>query len=580
MKTNLHFALALTLTFGCGLLSAKEDKAIASFKVTKRYLNLPIDDSQPKRYAILSDAEIPVTDFRLSLADGKPKFWASIELSEQMGKTLTLSVEGLPEDHKTLKMIRQSDELPEQGIYDEKFRPQFHYTPRVGWVNDPNGLFHYKGTWHLFYQWNPYGTKWDNMHWGHATSKDLVHWEDHGASFKPRFQKAAFSGSGVIDWKNTTGLQTGEDPPILLYYTENAERFQEKNMRKTPQRLRYSTDGGQTFKEYEKNPILPPMARPNGTYYGDRDPIVRWYGPDKHWVMVLYIGSETFRIFESENGLDWKQASDFRAPGQGECPDLFEIPVENEDGVKKWIFIAGSGSYFRGDCARYIVGTFDGKVFTPDQDSIPMDEGVQNYSTQTFSDAPDGRRVYLAWFSRGFSTGPYGDMPANAHFRVPWELTLHKTTEGYRIHRVPVKELEKLRGEELREKKLSVAPNKPFAPRLKTTDLDIELSVRPEEPGVLSIDLAGFKFSYDSEKRTLNAFGKSAPVELVDGVLKLRVLRDRLMAEVFANDGTVVMSGLQAVEEGKKPLELSVENGSFDIDAIAIWEMKSMWAEK
>jgi sucrose-6-phosphate hydrolase SacC (GH32 family) len=551
-----------------------------SFAITGNYLNLPVDDACPKRYLILRDAKgAAVTDFRIRLAEDKPVMWGSVDVRKHRGQTLTLTFDAIPPDHPALARIHASDALPDTGkLYREEYRPQFHYTPRVGWVNDPNGLVYYNGTYHLFYQWNPYGTMWDNMHWGYATSTNLVHWTDHGAAFTPRFQREAYSGSGVVDWKNTTGLQTGGHPPILLFYTDCGARFQEKSQHKTPQGLAYSVDGGMSWQDYAKKPILEPFPVAGGkSYHVDRDPIVRWYEPGKHWTMMLFVGGGTFRVFNSTNALDWTAVSDLKVPGHNECPDMFEIAVENEPGVRKSVFVSGGGNFAVGDCAKFTVGSFDGKTFTPEQPSRVMDEGRENYSTQTFSDAPDGRRIYVAWFSRGFGTKPIGDMPANAHFRVPWELSLYKTAEGYRMRRLPVREIEILRGHKHEWSDVALTVDKPFDAQLKTAELDIVAEIQPGTTNTFSFELSGFKATYDAASGKMSALGRTVDVKPVDGLLRFRILRDRLMVEMFINDGTIAMTGLHTFDASKPALRITADGDGHRVKRLTAYPMKSMW---
>jgi len=564
-----------------------------TIEITGNYLNLPVDDAQTEHYLILNDEKgTPVTDFRISLAKDRPVFWASVDVRRYKGRTITLVVDRMIEGHKALAMIHQTDNIPERdSLYHKPYRPQFHFSPRVGWVNDPNGLVYYNGVYHLFYQYNPYGMKWNNMHWGYATSTDLVHWTDHGVGFIPDFQKEAYSGSGVVDWHNTTGLQTGEHPPILLFYTECGQRFvQDRSQRKTPQKLVYSVDGGLTWTKYSK-PVIKPFTQADGkSYYVDRDPIVRWYPPatngsavtsepSGYWVMMLYVGGQTFRVFQSDNALDWTPVSDMKVEGHNECPDLFQIAVENDPTDKKWVFISGAGSFGRGDCAKYVIGNFDGKKFTKEQDSILMDSGVGNYSTQTFSDSPDGRRIYLAWYTRSFGSVGYLGMPANAQFRVPWELTLYKTEAGYRLRRLPVEEIKSLRGKQHHFENVKLESGQNPTGSITHNLLDIEAEIVPGKAGSFGFRLLGMEIKYDIDNKTLHAFKRTAELEPVAGKLKFRILLDRTSIELFANDGTCVMTGLFMPDDTKSVIELFASDTSTTVKKLDLYEMNSIWPQ-
>ena len=391
-----------------------------AFTVTSRYLHIPIKNGAPKRVVTLLVDGKPAVRNDIELADGKPDWWAPMDVSAWRGKQLVLRVDKLHEDSTALSAIEQSDTLKDaEDLYREPLRGQFHFSPRRGWNNDPNGLVFYNGEYHLFFQHNPYGWAWGNMHWGHAVSTDLVHWQELGDKLLPDDMGPMFSGSAVVDWKNTSGFGREGKPPMVLFYTAAGNP--------TVQCLAHSTDG-RTFTKYSGNPVLEQITA------GNRDPKVIWHEPTKRWVMVLYVelgGVHTIHFFMSPNLKDWTLAS--KTDGFFECPDFFELSVDGDASRKKWVLLGGS--------SEYRVGRFDGAKFFAESPKLPGHRGKGFYAAQSFSDVPDGRRLLVGWFQ----TETKG-MPFNQSMTVPLELGLTQTGDGPRMTFTPAKEMEVLRG--------------------------------------------------------------------------------------------------------------------------------------
>ncbi|RYD43039.1 MAG: 2,6-beta-D-fructofuranosidase, partial [Verrucomicrobiaceae bacterium] len=330
-----------------------------SFAATTRYLNIPIKNGAPKRVVtLLVDGKVIVRN-DMELADGPPDWWAPMDVSAWKGKKLTLRVDKLHEDSKALAAIDPSNEIKNaDNLYEESLRGQFHFSPMRGWNNDPNGMVFYNGEYHLFFQHNPYGWGWGNMTWGHAVSKDLVHWEELRSALLPDDMGPMFSGGAVVDWKNTSGFGKDGKPPMVLFYTAAGNP--------TVQGMAYSTDG-RSFTKYEGNPILKQITS------GNRDPKVVWHEPTKQWVMVLWVEVEkanTMQFFTSSNLKEWTFAS--RTDGFFECPEFFEAPVGGDESNKKWVLIGAS--------SEYKIGSFDGKTFTPETPMLPGHRGKDFYA--------------------------------------------------------------------------------------------------------------------------------------------------------------------------------------------------------
>lgn len=387
-----------------------------TIKINKKYLNFPVSHKQERKKMILQVDGQPDLPLVIRLAPDEADYWVFKDVSHLKGKPLRINYEG---DARGLTKIFQDDVIVGQDeLYKEKNRPQFHFTTRRGWVNDPNGLIYYDGEFHLYYQHNPYERDWENMHWGHAVSKDLIHWEELPTALHPDELGTMFSGSAVIDYDNTAGFNKGKQPAMVAAYTvDNPDR--------QIQCIAYSLDKGRTFTKYAGNPLIDTKEKWNSK--DTRDPKVFWYKPGNHWVMVLN-ERDGHSIFTSADLKDWKYES--HVTGFWECPELFELPIDDDPNNTKWVMYGASGTY--------MLGAFDGKVFTPEAGKYLYTTGTI-YAAQTFTDMPDNRRVQIGW---GRVSHP--DMPFNGMMLLPTELSLRTTKDGPRLFNVPVKETEQL----------------------------------------------------------------------------------------------------------------------------------------
>ena len=468
----------------------------------------------------------PLRKFDIELADAEPDWWAPLDVSVWAGKKLAVTVDKLPEKSAALDSLRQSDGLLDtQNLYHEALRPQLQFSPRRGWTNDPNGLAFYRGEYHLFFQHNPYGAVWGNMHWGHATSHDLIHWEEHGEALYPDDMGPMFSGSAVVDWKNTSGFGQDGKPPLVLMYTAAGNP--------TVQCLAYSNDG-RTFAKYAGNPVIKEITR------GNRDPKVFWHEPSKQWVLTLYVGlpdpngeldargnhkpNHTIHFFTSPNLKDWTLQS--QSPGLYECPDFFELPVDGNAANKKWVLTAASSEYF--------VGSFDGRKFTPETPKLPGHLGRGFYAAQTYSDAPDGRRIQIGW-----GQAPSPGMPFNQLQTLPCELQLHQTPEGPRLRRQPIKELESLRRKAWQSSaKLDLAEGRQIPwPMCMAELLEIRADFQPAADSEVLFNVRGVEIAYSAAKKEISVNGLRASAPLQDGNQRIIIYTDRTYFTIFAGDG-------------------------------------------
>ncbi|WP_219471234.1 GH32 C-terminal domain-containing protein [Nonomuraea rhizosphaerae] len=455
-------------------------------------------------------------------------------------------------------------EFPYQPTtYSEPNRGQFHFSSQNGWMNDPNGLLYYKGTYHFFYQHNPHGLRWDTMHWGHATSTDLVHWTQKAIALEPGVHPGdLWSGAGVVDSANTSGLRTGaEDPLVVFSGTKGVSVF-------------YSNDAGRTFQAYDN-------GRKVVTPQGDsRDPKVLWHAATKRWVMVVWSdeGGNGVNVYTSPNLLDWTFRSRFAASWLFECPDLFELPLDGDKKRSKWVLTDASG--------EYVVGDFDGTTYrTGQQQPQRMDYGTNHaegsfYAAQVFNNMPDGRVVQMAWM--GGNQG--STWTGNASF--PAVLGLRSTAAGPRVTRQPVKEVEKLRyrTSSWHDRRLTPATADKLlgTQSLDTYEVEAEFDLKGATAKRFGFRLdlrpggtAGGEVLYDTAARTL----MGAPLEPVRDRVKVRMLVDRAQLEVFGNDGLASITSNVAFDQrpDSRGMSLYAEGGNVRLVSLDIHELAPAW---
>jgi fructan beta-fructosidase len=445
--------------------------------------------------------------------------------------------------------------------YHEPLRPQFHFTARQNWLNDPNGLVFFHGEYHLFFQRNPDGNHWGNMTWGHAISHDLVHWQELDDAITPDARGTIFSGSAVVDWHNSAGLQSGLEPALLAFYTAAGGTSPESKGVLFTQCLAYSNDRGRTWTKYRKNPVIPHFVVEN------RDPKVFWHEPTKHWIMALYLDGNDFALFRSLDLKRWERTDKVTVPGSIECPDLFELSVEGDAGDSKWVFWTANNVY--------VVGDFDGTKFTPTDKPQRFEFGANRFAAQTFSDIPsaDGRRLQIAWM-RG---GRYPEMKFNQQMTFPTALTLHATSAGYRLRSLPVAEVEMLRGEPFEWKGELSDQSNPLE-KFVSDACEMKLTATLNAEGRIILDARGEHLAYNAKSEELSLGDSKARVPLSDGKLMLRILVDRTSIEVFANEGVASISNCFLSKAADPPYRLS-GNGAI-IESLTAWPLNSAWEDR
>jgi fructan beta-fructosidase len=488
--------------------------------------------------------------------------------------------------------------------FNDKFRPQFHFTPEANWMNDPNGLVYYEGEYHLFYQYHPDGTTWGPMHWGHAVSGDLVHWEHLPIALKPDDNGFVFSGSAVVDWQDSSGLFSGGSGLVAIFTHHDTDP--ETRQARQRQSIAYSVDKGRTWIKYAGNPVLMEENLPDF-----RDPKVFWHEVTERWVMVLATGDH-IRFYVSSDLKTWFFSGAFGMnegshDGVWECPDLFELSIEGEIDRKKWVLVVSIGDNPRcpeGSRTQYFVGDFDGNTFvnanSPDT-IIWLDHGRDNYAGVSWSDIPknDGRRILLGWMSNW----KYANYTPTVHWRsamtIPRVLSLRKDVEGIRLTQRPIKELQHIRSGELRFQDIKLNPSQPFLPGISGDLLELRVEFELGEAEEIGLKLrasdhqetiVGFNVQTSNLYIDRSASGlvefhsqfackHSAALQPVNGRILLHVFVDWSSVEVFANDGKLVMTDLIFPDTDSKGLELFASGGTAKILSLEIYTLNSIYTD-
>ncbi len=442
--------------------------------------------------------------------------------------------------------------------YQERYRPQFHFSAKENWLNDPNGLVFYKDEYHLFFQHNPKGINWGPNTWGHAISSDLVHWKQIEHAIEPDEYGWIWSGSCVVDWKNTSGLKKGEDETIIAIYTTGGYG---EPRNPCVQSIAYSNDKGRTWVKYENNPVLRHIVADN------RDPKVIWHEPTNKWIMALYLDGNDYAIFSSPDLKIWKGESTIHLPNASECPDLFELPVDEDVNNTKWVFWGANGNY--------LIGTFDGIKFRPESTVLKTDRGANFYAGQTWSDIPesDGRTIQIAWMAGG----KYPDMPFNQQMSFPCELTLRTTPEGIRLYRQPVKEIKLLYQKEYKWNDQTIKPGMDLLSDISGELFDIDAEIDPEDAKEIEFIVHGERINYNVSENQISLLDRSAYLPPINKKIKLRILIDRTSIEVFGNDGQISMSSCFLPNLENKRLGIYTLRGEAYIVSMKVYELGSAW---
>lgn len=594
MKTQILKTLLVGVVACCSTLTtyAKDDHLSISYlgngqsfvrpMKMQKYLLLPVEEkAREARLSLIANNQT-VQTITVRLAVNQVDYYVPFELSGYNKNQIVLDVHGVKDDALCWQEMKLSDSFDKQNR--EQYRPAYHFAPEYGWMNDPNGMVCKDGEYHLYYQYNPYGSMWGNMHWGHAISKDLVSWEHLPVAIAPDGLGAIFSGSCVVDKNNTAGF--GKDA-IVAFYTSAAGS--------QTQSMAYSLDNGRTFTKYAGNPVVTSSAR------DFRDPKVIWHEPTQKWIMILAAGQE-MQLYSSANLKEWAYESSF-GEGQGahggvwECPDLIQLPVKGTD-QKKWVLVCNlnPGGPFGGSATQYFVGDFDGHRFVNESPALTkwMDWGKDHYATVTWSNAPQNRTIAIAWMSNWEYANNVPTMQYRSANSVPRDLYLYEQDGETYLASVPSEELKALRGKPVKKGGFKVSEGRDIKNLLKDNQgaYEIELKVKNIKTNTIGIQLYNSKgekvtFSYNMDTKQFSmdrtesgnisfspnfAAVTSAPMTQQDSYT-LRLLVDKCSVEAFDGEGQFAMTNLVFPSEPYNHVKFYSEGGSYQVASFHIYPL-------
>lgn len=604
MKCNDLFASGKALCLGVflctGLVAGAQgnlqirhlanEQNIVVLDSVKKFLHLPVQDDAPegKVNIVINNKGQFAQSMNVRLAREKIDSYVPLDLSAYVDQNVSIDIAGMPSSSLCWKELKMSDSFDMTN--KEKFRPVYHHTPAYGWMNDPNGMFYKDGVYHLYFQWNPYGSVWANMHWGHSTSTDLMHWNFEGCAIVPDAWGAIFSGSCVVDHENTAGF--GKEAVVAFYTSAKSTPWGDIQM----QSMAYSLDNGKTFTKYEGNPILTSSEK------DFRDPKVFWYAPGKHWVMILAVGQH-MEIYSSVNLKEWKKESEFGAMqgahgGVWECPDLVEIPVEGTR-EKKWVLICNlnPGGPFGGSAAQYFVGSFDGKKFVNESPTQTkwMDWGKDNYATVTWNNAPDGRCIALGWMSNWQYANNVPTRQYRSANTLARDLTLYREGQELYLKSTPSVEVKKARGKKVSIPSFKVSEKHEMVNLFEEKQGAYEVEIVIQNAGASKIafcllndkgekvsmyyDLNRKQFVMDRSESGTVDFSKDFPAVTVapanvDKELTLRLFVDRSSIEAFGEDGKFVMTNLVFPSQPYVKMCFEADKNGYAVKSLNVYKLQ------
>lgn len=555
----------------------------------KKFLLLPVQDDAPegKVNIVVNNEGQLAQSMNIRLARERVDSYVPLDLSAYVNQKVSIDIAGMPSSSLCWKELKMSDSFDMTN--KEMFRPVYHHTPVYGWMNDPNGMFYKDGVYHLYFQYNPYGSVWGNMHWGHSTSTDLMHWNFEGCAIVPDAWGAIFSGSCVVDHNNTAGF--GKGAVVAFYTSAKATPWGDVQS----QSMAYSLDNGKTFTKYEGNPILTSSEK------DFRDPKIFWYAPGKHWVMMLAVGQH-MEIYSSVNLKEWKKESEFGAMqgahgGVWECPDLVEIPVEGTR-EKKWVLICNlnPGGPFGGSAAQYFVGSFDGKKFVNESPTQTkwMDWGKDNYATVTWNNAPDGRCIALGWMSNWQYANNVPTRQYRSANTLARDLTLYREGQELYLKSTPSVEVKKARGEKVSISSFKVSDKhevmlfndgqgayeiEMVIQNAGSSKIGFALLNEKGEKVDMYYDLNRKLFVMDRSESGIVDFSRDFPAVTVapvntDKELTLRLFVDCSSVEAFGEDGKFVMTNLVFPSVPYRKMSLESDKNGYVVKSLNVYKLQ------
>ena len=540
-----------------------------NFVVTKNFLELPVSTYAQTKNVRLYENGILKADFDVRPDFLSPMYTTYFDISAYMGKELTIDT--FP---KSQIEVRQTD-TPDFKQYESfPLRPEIHFSPKFGWLNDPNGLVEYispvtgEKTYHMFFQFNPYDTIWGNMHWGHAVSSDLINWEQKEIALFPDEYGTIYSGGGYVDVCNHSGLKVGEENPILLYYTCAGNTSTLSRGKKFTQCLAYSTDGGKTFEKYTKNPLIDHVEADN------RDPKVIWCNELNCYIMVFYLEDFRYAIYTSANLLDWAHLQDIELKGDRECPDLFPLAANGHKNNTKWVMIAASQMYA-------VLEIKDGK-FSIIQDPQKLEYQSNSYAPQSFANVSDGRCIAISWIRN--TTLPHG--PFTSHMSIPFERTLREKDGKYYLCSNPITELGNYIDYIEKYADTYVSEETPFEAKLENCPYDLEFEFDANSSETIYINLLGSNLEISPSKNEVDVWPgcvkytwvprNTMPLSLTGTRCSLRIIADKDCFELITDKGSAVMTYGAVCDHNSDTLTIHAKNPTM-LKSININKLKKIF---
>ena len=562
-----------------------------------KYLLLPVQDAgEESQVHVVVDGKLE-RSIVVRLATSKVDYTVPLDLTPYQGKHVVLNVV-TPQSRSTIREAKEDACWKDMRLSDtfsvenrEKYRPAYHHAPLYGWMNDPNGMVYHDGVWHLCYQWNPFGSKWQNMTWGHSTSRDLIHWEPQEPTLLPDGLGTIFSGSSAIDEANSAGF--GKNSIVTLFTSAANSQVQS---------LAYSNDGGYTYTTYPGNPVLTLESEA-------RDPNMFWNEETKQWTLILaHALDHEMLIFTSPDLKSWTLQSSFgkglgAQDGVWECPDLFELPVTGTQ-EKKWVLICNinPGGPFGGSATQYFTGSFDGKTFKVDTDAsgnVPtkwLDYGKDHYATVSWSDTP-GRRTVIGWMSNWQYAAEVPTLQFRSANTLPREMGVFKVDDQYYVSSKPSPELDVLRGKITHNAKRIQVGKRAHTVSLpqendgiceilmnvdakRSKQLKMTLANKAQEKVTIIYDVEKETISFDRTQSGIVDFSQDFPAVTVtptyenDGSVNLRLFIDRSSMELFEQEGRFVMTNLVFPTSPYTTLSFQAEEGSAKVNNLQIYSIK------
>lgn len=488
-----------------------------------------------------------------------------------------------------LLLIISTQAFAQNKLYQEPYRPQYHFTTPQNWINDPNGLVYANGVYHLFYQSNPFANVWGHMTWGHAVSTDLIHWQQMPIAIKEENGIMAFSGSAVLDANNSSRFSVNNTQPLVAIYTGHTDTLQTQN-------LAFSNDKGITWTKYKGNPVLDYHKK------DFRDPNVFWYQPKQQWIMALsFPNDHQVGLFASKNLQQWQQISTFGPVGDTsgvwECPDLMQVPIEGQPGKYKWVLFTSQNATM-----QYFVGEFNGVNFTnenPINTIFKQDYGTEYYAAVAYHTTPDKQPIAIGWVNNWFYANDIPTTPWKGAMALPRKLSVKKVNNQWQLVQQPVNNMGSLRGVKSSFNNIKVGTIG-FTLPIKSQVFEMDCVIKPSS-GETGIKMAVgngqyFTIGYNAVTQTLFtdrshvgtiSFNKNydslaickAKVSLINGKLKLHIYYDKSIVEVYANNGSAVFTVQLFPDAINNAIELYTSGGNAFFERIEFWKMNSIWQQ-